>query len=932
MKKLFFLSLSLLIGFSTWAQKRALQHEDFDTWKRITNESISPNGNFVAFHLTPGKGDQILKIKRHSGEELLSYKRGESSRFSADSKYLIFKIVPALDSVNALRRLKTKDDRMPKDTLAIFDLEAGSLTKIPALKQFMVPKKWSNYVFYQLEEIKAEKDTTNSDSTAAKKPKKEKKVGKETGYHLVIRNLESQQQDTIPFVTDYSLAKEGERLLYSTSGKDSTFLQGVYYLDLSTNTTRALHQSKGKFKHLSLDKSGEQAAFITDVDTTKALIRNFQLRYWKDGLDSAVVKADTSSTFLVDNWGVSEHANLMFSDNQEKLYFGTAPIPLAKDTSLLSEEIIQVEIWNYKNQRLHTQQNAELEEDQKKSYQAVFYPKQDKLVQLGTPEVPEINLADKGNAKHSLGLSYEGYQQYISWEGFPRHMDVYLINNETGERQLVKQNLRGSADISADGNYLYWVNAVDTTWTSYAIDKKKSFNLSEEIDVSLADELFDQPNLPSSYGAAGWTEDDKHFLIYDRYDIWKLDPENKEKPEKITDGRNSKTRHRYVHLDPEEESINPDFLLIHTFNENSRNEGFASLNLKRNKLQNLITGQYAFSKPTKAENTEQIFYTKESHTLFPDLLASDLSFKFTNKLSNANPEIDNYLWSSVEVYKWTSLDGKPLEGLLYKPENFDPNKKYPMITYFYERNSHNLNRHWGAVPIRSIINPAFYASRGYVVFIADIVYKTGYPGESCYNAVMPGVTSLIAKGFIDKDRLGIQGHSWGGYQVAYLVTQTNMFAAAEAGAIVANMTSAYGGIRWWTGLSRMFQYEHTQSRIGGTLWEYPMRYIENSPLFYVDKINTPLLLMHNDADGHVPWYQGIEMFVAMRRLGKPAWMLNYNGEPHWPTKWENIRDFNVRMQQYFDHYLMGQPMPVWMGEGIPAIEKGITKGYKLIEE
>lgn len=197
--------------------------------------------------------------------------------------------------------------------------------------------------------------------------------------------------------------------------------------------------------------------------------------------------------------------------------------------------------------------------------------------------------------------------------------------------------------------------------------------------------------------------------------------------------------------------------------------------------------------------------------------------------------------------------------------------------------------------------------------------------------MIPGVTSLIEKGFVDKDNIGIQGHSWGGYQNAYLVTKTDIFKAAEAGAPVPNMISAYGGIRWGSGRSRMSQYEHGQSRIGGTPWDYPVRYIENSPIFFVDKINTPLLIMHNDADTAVPWYQGIEFFVALRRLGKPAWLLNYNGEPHWPLKIQNRKDFNIRMAQFFDHYLKGKPMPVWMERGVPAIEKGINQGYELID-
>jgi dipeptidyl aminopeptidase/acylaminoacyl peptidase len=255
-----------------------------------------------------------------------------------------------------------------------------------------------------------------------------------------------------------------------------------------------------------------------------------------------------------------------------------------------------------------------------------------------------------------------------------------------------------------------------------------------------------------------------------------------------------------------------------------------------------------------------------------------------------------------------------------------------MMVYFYEQNADNFHNHITPEFGRSIINFTFYTSRGYVVFVPDIVYKIGYPGESAINCVMPGVTSLISQGFIDKDRIGVQGHSWGGYQIAYMVTKTQLFKAAEAGAPVPNMTSAYGGIRWQTGLSRMFQYEHTQSRIGGSLWEYPLRFLENSPLFWLDKVNTPLLIMHNDADGHVPWYQGIELFSALKRLGKPTWMISYNDQPHWPLRYPNRKDWTTRMQQYFDYYLMDAPAPLWMTEGVPAVEKGINYGLELSED
>jgi dipeptidyl aminopeptidase/acylaminoacyl peptidase len=300
------------------------------------------------------------------------------------------------------------------------------------------------------------------------------------------------------------------------------------------------------------------------------------------------------------------------------------------------------------------------------------------------------------------------------------------------------------------------------------------------------------------------------------------------------------------------------------------------------------------------------------------------------RISDVNPQQSEYRWGTAERVQWTSVDGKPLQGILYKPDGFDPDAEYPMMVYFYERNSDNLHRYWTPRAHRSIINFSFYASRGYVIFVPDIPYKVGYPGESAMNAVMPGVTKLLDTGFIDPDRVGVQGHSWGGYQIAYMVTETNLFAAAEAGAPVSNMTSAYGGIRWGSGMSRMFQYEDTQSRIGGTLWETPLRYIDNSPIFQADKIQTPLLMMHNDQDGAVPWEQGIELFVALRRLGKPAWLINYNDEPHWPTTLANKRDWAKRMQQFFDHYLKGTPAPVWLEEGVPAVDKGETLGYEPV--
>jgi len=930
---LFIFIFSVLI--SNAQNKKILDHVDFDHWNKITSAQISNDGKWVLYQLKPGFGNPILKITDGKAKDILTYKRGDKAQINWESSHVIFKIKPELDSVNAQRRNKVKKDKLPKDSLGVYDLRTNKLIKIARVNSFKIPEKWGSHIAFQIfpepKPKEEKKDSTVTEKKVEKK-KKSKKENKKNGFRLIVKNLTTLQQDTFPFVMEYVFSEKGSKLMFYSSGKDSSFQQGVYMLDLLTNKLLPLCRSKGDYKNLAFDENGSQAVFLADLDTTKTRIRPFDVLLWRTGQDSATIVANNKSTFLPKDWIISKHFKPYFSKNAKRLFFGTNPKPLLKDTMLLPEEIVNVEIWNYKDSRLHTQQNIELKKDKKKAYLAVLNISNGLIQQISNENIPDIRPADKGNSNWGLGISDLAYQKYISWEGWPRHQDIFKINLQENKKDLIAKDLRSNlVRISPAGNYIYWFNSLDSAWYSHNNESSKTVKLIDSRKINLTNELNDMPNFPFTYRFAGWTKNDEFFLVYDRYDIWQLDPKGKKDAIKLTNGRKTKTEFRYVKLDEEERFIDPKkIVLLHTYNEITREEGFYSLNLKNKSTKKLLADNFRFNNVMKAKKSDKLIFTKENFRLFPNIQYSDLSFKEMSSLSDANPQQKEYFWGTVELYKWISLDGIPLEGLLYKPENFDPDKKYPMIVNFYEKSSEGLNRHIAPEPHRSTINYSFYLSRDYVIFNPDIVYRIGFPGESCYNSVMPGVTSLIDEGFVDEKRIGVQGHSWGGYQIAYLVTKTDIFAAAEAGAPVPNMISAYGGIRWWTGLSRMFQYEHTQSRIGGTLWEYPMRFIENSPIFFIDKINTPLLIMHNDKDGHVPWYQGIELFVALRRLNKPSWMLNYIGEPHWPQKWQNKKDFNIRMQQYFDHYLKGEKMPVWMEKGVPAIEKGINKGYELI--
>lgn len=927
LNKIAYLLSLLLLTIPAFSQKKQLDHADFALWKTIEKSKMSPNGNWVAYVLEQGEGqlDNTLIIYDALKSNEIRFDRAEEAHFSADNRFAVFRIKPPIDTLKALRRKKVDKEELPKDTLAIYNLQTGALEKIAGLQSYQLPEKWGDWLAYQYEPI--EVDTTEREN--GEKKKKGKK-SKDKGHPLVIRQLGTSNQNTFEGVMHYTHSEEGASFLFSSKGQDSSFMAGVYHFDTQNAVLQPLlRHPKGKFEQLTLNKKGEQAAFIADLDTTKAKIRPFVLYHWKLGQDTVSQVVAPGNQFLSNDWMLSEHYNLKFADNSSKLYFGIAPPPILQDTSILEEEIVNVEVWSYQDTRLYTQQEVQLERDRKKSYLCVYHLQSNQLVQLGKETIPDVRLTPERNSDLALGYCQEAYQKKMSWDGYPICKDVYLIDQNSGDARLVEKQVCGNPGLSPGGKYVFWYSQPDSAWFAYAIASKKKVQLTDNSNAPFYDELNDRPMHPDSYQIAGWLENDAYVLINDRYDIWKVDPSGKQKRINLTKGRAKNKRYRYIQTDPEAHFINgTQALLVHILDEGNKKEGYAWLYQDKASLALIIEDDFSFStRLTKARNADKWLFSKESFVQFPDLMHGT-SIENAKQISQANPQQKDYLWGSVEPYRWTALDGQELTGLLIKPENFDPKQQYPMIAYFYERSSQNLHRHWRPYPGRSIINFSFYASRGYVIFIPDIPYREGYPGESAYNAVIPGVTSLINQGFIDKERIGVQGHSWGGYQVAYLITKTDIFKCAESGAPVVNMFSAYGGIRWGTGLSRMFQYEKTQSRIGGTIWEYPIRYMENSPLFFLDKVNTPVLILHNDNDGAVPWYQGIEFFTAMRRLGKPAWMLNYNGEPHWPVKLQNRKDFQKRMQQFFDYYLMDAPLPQWMDRGVPAIEKGILQGYE----
>jgi dipeptidyl aminopeptidase/acylaminoacyl peptidase len=922
----------LLLATASFAQKKPLDFSVYDSWQYIEDYQITADGNWLFYEQNPYKGDGKLVIRDIAKQQQASVQqRATNAKFNPTSDFVAFVIKPYTDTVRALKLNDTPKSKLPKDSLGIYVMGKNTTIKEPNVHKFIIPEDKGEWMAYLFEAPDEPTDTTKEE----KEEKTFDKSAPET-YTLAIYNPIENKKHLFESVSEVDLSEDGERVSFISLQNDTLLKSTIQVFDTRKETSSVLFTEEGIAKSLTLDHEEGQLAFLHSTDTidTKAYAL-----YFKAAKESSPrMLVDTATAPFTANWTASENGSIYFSKNDARLFFGIAPKPEPEpEDTLLESEKVELDVWSWTDDLLQPQQLKQAKREQRRTYLSVYHIEDNKLVQLEDERLLDVKLVMDGNHDLALGTDEQPYMRRQSWE-MPAYADYYLVDVKTGKRKLVKKEIQSYFNISPAGKYLYWYENADSTWYTYDIAAAKTRQITAGMDVNLYDEENDYPMDPSPYFFAGWTKDDEDFLVYDKYDIWRVDPRGKEAAQCITAGygRENKITFRYIELDKEHDYVPTKAnMLLSGFHNTTKASGYYSADVtKEDTPTKLIKGDYRYYTPKKAKEADQVIWRRSSAKDFPNVFTSTLDFESPQQVSDANPQQKEYNWATVELVKWTTTEGTTEEGLLYKPENFDPNKKYPMMVYFYRLSSDGLHNHRVPKPSRSVINPTFYASNGYLVFIPNIRYKEGYPGESAYNYIVSGTLSMVEKHpYIDKSRMALQGQSWGGYQVAYIVTKTNMYAAASAGAPVSNMTSAYGGIRWGSGMSRMFQYEETQSRIGGTLWERPLQYIENSPVFYAPKVHTPLLIRHNDGDGAVPWYQGIEYFVALRRLNKPVWMLNYNGAPHNErAKSPNTKDLSIRMMQFFDHYLKDAPAPRWMIKGIPATEKGKTMGYELIED
>lgn len=926
MVKQILLSSALLTAFSVMAEKKPLDHSVYDNWKSIGEQAVSADGRYGMYQITPQEGDGVLVFQDLKTGEQLRIERGYNGRISADGKNAVCLIKAPFAATRQAKIKKKKGDDLPQDSLAIIQLASGSVEKIADVKSYKTGHELTSGFAYLAREATAAQDSAKTEKSGKKKKKEDL---------LIIRQFGSNRTDTLRQVTDYTFSFDGKQVA-AIAKADTSKLQEVYHYSFPQRKSVKIASGLPLFKQLSYDKAGKQLAFLGSSDTCTLYSKSCALYLFDtEKQDTARLLASATGNGLAAGWEISEHSAPQFSESGEQLFIGTAPKIQLRDTTLVDFETAALDIWHYAEPHIQPMQLVRKDREIKRTYLAYIDPRNgEKLVPLADTRVKETLLVNRGDASFVIGIDQTPYEIQIQWMGGDIPADYYLIDVKSGKQQLIGKEIFGRLTPSPDGKFLIWFDTRKQNYFTYEIASATTRNLTGNLNIAFQDEENDTPGNAREYGIAGWLEQDKGVLVYDYFDIWQLDPAGKEKAICLTGGmgRKENTVLRNITLDREKRFFTKkDELLLSALNKTSKQKGYYTLRLANKQLTRRIVEGFNYMSVQKAKNANTWLFQKANFTTSPEMYVTTDYWKNSRVLSDINPQMKEYNWGTADLFHWTTFSGKPAEGIVYKPENFDPNKKYPVMIYFYERLSDNLYNYVTPAPSRSTINISFYTSRGYIVFTPDIRYTRGEPGESAYDYIVSGAEKLAESPWVNKQKMAIQGQSWGGYQVAYLITRTNMFAAAGSGAPVSNMTSAYGGIRWTTGMSRQFQYELTQSRIGSTLWEGFDQYVKNSPVFFADKVNTPVLIMHNDNDGAVPWYQGVEFFMGLRRLGKTAWLLQYNKEEHNLMERRNTRDLVVRLQQFFDHYLKDEPMPAWMKKGVPATRKGMYFGFETEE-
>jgi dipeptidyl aminopeptidase/acylaminoacyl peptidase len=963
MTNLKFLILLLLFpAFTKLAaqQKPALSWKDVSKWNyiRTYDNALSPNGQWMAWTMGPTEGDLKLFIGKTSDTLKLSFPVGATSSavsFSKDSRFAAFKVSGKDAEVKAAK----KTMKPVYDKLMLVSLPGNVKTTFEKVKSFEFSNESPEWLAIQF--------------TAAENASKEKDAAK--GTDLLLYQLNTKKSFNIGNVAEFSFNKAGTYLAYTIDANGQNG-NGIFIRDLKTGITTALDNDKSVYKNLRWNEKGDAFALLKSSKNDKYKEDVYTvLGFNKINGDQThkVVYKGIGETGFPKTMGLSENSTPFWSDDQSILFFGLAAQEAkpakadsttavakskvkADSTALAAAQKIKtdttktaakaadkkndaekpdVSIWNWQDKRLQSAQLTQESRDKTFSFLSAYLVNDKKIVQLADSTRRNVVAPLKG--AYAIGYDNSNYELMGNLDG-QSYTDIYRIDLKTGVKKLIFEKFyssgRGGLSLSPDGKMASYY--FDGNYYTINLATLQKNNLTGKIKSSFIDALDDHNVAKPATPSFGWSADSKYVLIKDNYDLWRISADGKNVTA-LSDNWKSKkqeVQRRFGIYDNEKGTDLSKDQYFSVFNTNNKKAGLGILKAGSDQIKVLFMDDNAYSNFTKASSAPIFSYSQENNQQSPEFfVATTPTLSGVKKVTINTPDQQKYAWSSgVKLISYVSANGDSLQAALYLPANYVEGKSYPTITYIYERLTDNLNSYTMPAFPGGGFNKAMYTSNGYAVLMPDIKYKLNDPGMSSVACVVPAVKAAVATGIVDEKRVAIHGHSWGGYQTSFLITQTNIFKAAAAGAPLTNMISMYSLIYWNSGGTNQAIFEASQGRLTPGYWDNWDAFTRNSPIYHIKKVQTPLLLLHNDKDGAVDYTQGIEYYNGLRRLNKPVVMITYKGENHGIAKLPNRKDYAVRMMEYFDYMLKDKPAPDWWAKGVNRLdmEKHLeTRAFEL---
>ncbi len=912
---------------------RPITLPDILAWKSIRGRVISANGEWLAYVLQPNEGDSQVVLRFLEGDAEHRFDIGEQPAFgsasqlafSDDGNWFAYEIRPSRDMAAQAAKSKEKTS----SSAGLVELATGEMNEFEDVQSFAFGGRDTVWLaLHRIAPASREGDTE-----------------KWKGTDLLLRRVSDGATLTLGNVSEFAFNDDGSALATAIDTRERAG-NGMQLRQIATGRVIPLDSGAASYEHLAWAEQGDALAALKGVDSEAHRNDLYSVLGFTD-LDAAtptrVSYEPASDEGFPQGMTINPNHAPAWNEARDALVFriheaeledvagadaddsegpdDTQSTPDAEEAISADDEDLDTAdlvIWHWRDRRLQSRQQVQQEGDRNFGYLSTYLVNEQRFIQLANEEVRNLDPAPQ--ERFAIGHDNDVYERMGNLDG-QRYVDVWVADMATGASRLALEKKRWVYDASPDGSRLLYFD--DGNFWTLDLASGATVNVTGAAPTTFWN-TEDDHNIvkpPIRQSGLGWSSDGEHLLLYDNWDLWKIAADGSSATNLTQDGRDQQIRYGSVfQFDPDADGIDlSQPLYVTAYGEWTKKGGIGRIDPDRPGVEMLLWDDAAFDTLIKADDADVYLYTRETHDQAPDGWVTGADLVDGRRVTDANPQQADHSWSAgVRLLDYTSAKGAKLQAALYLPADYEPGRKYPTLVYIYEKLSQRANFYW--MPTANGFNKSVYTSQGYAVLMPDIVYEVDDPGMSAVWSVLPALDAAIETGVVDPEAVGLHGHSWGGYQTSQLITQTDRFTAAVAGAPLTNMISMYALIYKNSGGGNGAIFESSQGRFTGGPWDVPEAYVRNSPVYHAAAVTTPLIILHNDQDGAVDFTQGVEYYNTLRRLNKNVVMLQYVGENHGLRKPANRKDYTVRMQEFFDHYLRDLGMPAWLEQGVPYLD------------